>query len=123
MILLDTHALIWLEARHPHAKRLAKVSTGLAISPATLLEMQFLLEQGRIRLKGSVLIGDLADDERWTLDEPPAAAWFDAARALAWTRDPFDRLIVAHALFRGWKLATADAIIREHLEPGQLFEL
>jgi PIN domain nuclease of toxin-antitoxin system len=33
---------------------------------------------------------------------------FDAAIDLPWTRDPFDRLIVAHARVRGWRLATGD---------------
>jgi PIN domain nuclease of toxin-antitoxin system len=36
---------------------------------------------------------------------------FDAAVDLSWTRDPFDRLIVAHARLRGWRLATGDRVI------------
>lgn len=38
----------------------------------------------------------------------------DEARTLAWTRDPFDRLIVAHAAASRAKLLTADETIREH---------
>jgi PIN domain nuclease of toxin-antitoxin system len=122
-LLLDTHALVWIESRHPRAKKLTKLATELAISPASLLEVQLLLECGRIRLEGSRTLSDLADDKRWRLDEPPAGAWFEAARSLAWTRDPFDRIIVAHALFRGWKLATADSVLIEHLEARHVFEL
>jgi PIN domain nuclease of toxin-antitoxin system len=29
-------------------------------------------------------------------------------------RDPFDRLIIAHAMFNGWPLATADAEMRKY---------
>jgi PIN domain nuclease of toxin-antitoxin system len=123
VILLDTHALIWLDAGSTRARKLARSSAPLAISPASLLELQFLVEQGRIRFRRSARIDDLADDERWTLDEPPAAAWFEAARSFSWTRDPFDRIVVAHAAVRGWKLATADTNILKHLEARHVFEL
>ena len=65
----------------------------------------------------------------WTWKEgglqlsPSAAKWFDHARFISWTRDPFDRLLVAHALYRGWRLATADALILEHLDTQHTFEL
>jgi hypothetical protein len=42
---------------------------------------------------------------------------FEAAFDLSWTRDPFDRLIVAHAQMRGWRLATGDRMILANL-PG-----
>jgi PIN domain nuclease of toxin-antitoxin system len=60
-------------------------------------------------------VSGLADDERWLLDDPPAAAWFDRALALGWTRDPVDRLLVAHAGLRGWRLATGDRDLIERL--------
>jgi PIN domain nuclease of toxin-antitoxin system len=31
-----------------------------------------------------------------------------------WTRDPFDRLLVGHALARGAPLLTKDRLIRRH---------
>jgi PIN domain nuclease of toxin-antitoxin system len=40
---------------------------------------------------------------------------FDVAVDLSWTRDPFDRLIVAHARLRGWRLATGDRMILAEL--------
>ena len=46
---------------------------------------------------------------------PLSAMRFERAREVAWTRDPFDRLLVAHAAHRGWRLATADAKIRANL--------
>ncbi|MBI4820936.1 MAG: PIN domain-containing protein [Deltaproteobacteria bacterium] len=114
MILLDTNALIWLETGHARSRVLVQVRGGLRISPASLLELQFLLELGRLRMKTS--ISDLAEDSRWIVDEPPVLPWFEEAFGLTWTRDPFDRLIVAHALSRGWKLATGDVNILEHLD-------
>jgi PIN domain nuclease of toxin-antitoxin system len=106
VILLDTNALIWLDQRHPRVRKLSGASR-LYVSPATLLELRFLEETGRIRLRHGT-IESLADDDRWLLDDPPAVSWFLEAMSLGWTRDPFDRLIVAHARIRGWRLATAD---------------
>jgi len=51
----------------------------------------------------------------WLLDDPPAADWFETALEQGWTRDPFDRLLVAHAQLRNWRLATADASLLESL--------
>ena len=113
MILLDTNALIWLEQGHRRTRALA-AGARMYISPANLLELEFLLEAGRIRLRGTT-VADLVQSERWVLDDPPAAAWFTAALDLGWTRDPFDRLLVAHARLRGWRLATGDTVLRRHL--------
>lgn len=123
MILLDTNALIWLEARHRRSRPLSRWIGHLHISPANLLEIQFLLEAQRIRLRTNTRIENLVDDQRWALDDPPAAAWFDVARELSWTRDPFDRLLAAHARYRGWKLATGDGNLLEQLGPNEVMEL
>ena len=115
MILLDTNALIWLEQGHPRTRPLVKEGKRLYISPASLLELQFLVEAGRIRLKNTSVSDITHRDDLWLLDDPPAATWFDEALDLGWTRDPFDRLIVAHARLRGWRLATADKALIDRL--------
>lgn len=88
-----------------------------------MLEIQFLLEAQRIQLRTGTRIDDLVEDPRWLLDDPPAAAWFRAARELTWTRDPFDRLLAAHARYRGWELATGDGHLVEHLGANEVIEL
>jgi len=118
MILLDTNALLWLERRHPRARALGRTKKRLYISPASLLEIQILVEAGRIGLARSTTTSVLAESGHWLLDDPPAAAWFDRALELGWTRDPFDRLLVAHAQIRGWRLATGDRELIERLGPG-----
>ena len=115
MILLDTNALIWIEQRHPRTRSLLAAGKRLYISPASLLELQFLLEAGRIRLKNGTISDVAQRGELWALDDPPSAGWFEEALDLGWTRDPFDRLIVAHARLRGWRLATGDAALLERL--------
>lgn len=114
VILLDTHALVWIDRGHPRTRRLVRREQRLYISPANLLELQILLEAGRIRLHGGS-VPDVASKPGWLLDDPPAAAWFDRALGVGWTRDPFDRLLVAHAALRGWRRATADAALLARL--------
>jgi PIN domain nuclease of toxin-antitoxin system len=122
VILLDTNALIWLEQGHRRSRTLQRHRGRLYISPATLLELEFLLEAGRIRLRGGTL-ESLADDGRWMLDDPPAVSWFMRAIDLGWTRDPFDRLLVAHARLRGWRLATGDDALIRRLAPTERLEV
>ena len=113
MILLDTNALIWLLAGHKRAAKLPKKDRRFYVSPVSLLELRFLTELGRIRfLRGEL---DLESDSRLAVDDPSSAHLFEHAGAVTWTRDPFDRLIVAHASLRGWTLATSDAHIIENL--------
>jgi PIN domain nuclease of toxin-antitoxin system len=121
VILLDTHAFLWIERRKPRGLAVLLAGRSLFISPAMLLELQVLHEAGRFRLSGT--LAAIAHDDRWVLDEPPAGAWFIRAAEIAWTRDPFDRLLAAHAQLRGWRLATADQNTLQHLGPGGSLEL
>jgi PIN domain nuclease of toxin-antitoxin system len=120
VILLDTNAVIWMDQNHPRARKLAR-ALRLLVSPATVLELQLLEEIGRLRLRSGtrgVIEGDL-----WEVDDPPALDWFERAAEESWTRDPFDRLIVAHARLRRCRLATGDKGILEHLRPSERVEL
>jgi PIN domain nuclease of toxin-antitoxin system len=123
VILLDTNAVIWIQQNHPRARDLLRASSRKYVSPASLLEVQFLVEAGRIRLRRGASVSDVAADPRWVVDSPPSAPWFAAALDTSFTRDPFDRLIVAHASLRGWRLATGDRALCERLGPAATIEL
>jgi PIN domain nuclease of toxin-antitoxin system len=122
VILLDTNALIWLHQRDRRARVLEKNAT-LYASPASLLELQILIETGRMRLRSGASVEQLVGDARWLLDDPPSADWFSRAVDVGWTRDPFDRLLVAHAALRGWRLATGDAQLVATLGEQRSLEL
>ena len=122
MILLDTSALLWLEQGHRRSKPIAGLDR-LYLSPATLLELQVLIESGRMRALADVTPSQVAADARWLIDDVPSWKWFAAATEISWTRDPFDRLIVAHARVRGWKLATSDEALLERLAPSERLAL
>ena len=123
MILLDTNAVVWLHRGHRRGLRLERHFGQLHVSPASLLEIQFLVEIGRIRLRSGATVHDLVDDDRWTMDSPASVDWFERALQLGWTRDPFDRLLVAHAALRGWRIATGDGALLERLGPRGSIEL
>ena len=121
MILLDTNAVIWLDQNHPRARKLARSASRLLLSPATLLELRMLDEIGRLRLRTG--LRGIIESDRWQVDEPPALQWFERSAEESWTRDPFDRLIVAHARLRLVRLATGDSAILERLRPSERLEL
>ena len=123
MILLDTNAVLWLHQGHRRAGRLETQSSRLYMSPASLLELQFLVEAGRLRLRSGAAASDVAEDDRWVVDDPPSSDWFRRAVEIGWTRDPFDRLLVAHARLRGWRIATGDGELLDHLGPDACVEL
>ena len=116
MVFLDTHVAVWLYAeagRIPQAVQRTLDNSELYVSPMVRLELSFLSEIGRIRVPASAVLGALAADLGLRIEE---AGWVRAAEVadhLSWTRDPFDRLIVAHAICYGAELCTRDAKIRE----------
>lgn len=123
LILLDTNAVIWLHRGDRRAAALAQRATRLYASPATILELQFLIEAGRLRLRAGASLTQLMHDDRWVIDDPASAAWFEKASEIGFTRDPFDRLIVAHARLRHWRLATGDRVLLSQLASGERIEL
>jgi PIN domain nuclease of toxin-antitoxin system len=42
---------------------------------------------------------------------------------IGWTRDTFDRLLIAHARLRKWTLATSDQRVITQLRPNEYLEL
>ncbi len=119
-MLLDTNAVIWFDRNHARARKL-RGAPRLFVSPATVLELQLLEEIGRLRLRSGTR--GIIESDAWEIDEPSAIDWFARAAEESWTRDPFDRLIVAHARLRRFRLATGDSGVLEHLRPSERVEL
>jgi PIN domain nuclease of toxin-antitoxin system len=116
VIYLDTHVVLWLyEARLPLLPPpLASIldSQELAVSPMVELELQFLYEVGKITRVGHEVVDRLAEEVGLRRCGLPFSAVVKAATDIEWTRDPFDRLIVAQAAVRDLPLVTKDEIIR-----------
>ena len=121
-ILLDTNAILWLLIEHPRVASLLDTEE-LRISPVSLLEIQYLFEVGRLQFAGDGSLQNIRDDDRWQLDSPSCENLFKSAMGLSWTRDPFDRLLVAHAALRGWRFATGDRHLKAHLQESEQLPL
>lgn len=113
---LDTHVLVWLYAgeyaRFPAALSDRLDSDRLRISPIARLELTYLHEVGKITDTSERIIAELMSALGLTEDAQPFGRVIDVAGRVAFTRDPFDRIIVAQALAAGAELATKDERIR-----------
>jgi PIN domain nuclease of toxin-antitoxin system len=113
---LDTHVALWLAAGDqrklkPGSKRLQKGH--LFISPLVVVEMELLREIGRISEPVDRVL-QVLESHSVKRVEGGLAEMFACARALDFTRDPFDRLIAAHALASQATLLTADGNLLKH---------
>lgn len=116
---LDTHVVIWLCEDKP--ERLSKPAVeaiqnhDLLISPAVLIELNFLLQIGRIIRNPLDLAKQLRRQLGVQICEHSFADMAETALFETWTRDPFDLLIVSHAKANKYSpLVTQDEKIRRH---------
>jgi len=121
LVFLDTHIVAWLY--DGMVSKLSKVaeeaierSSVLAISPMVRLELQYLREIGRILAPPTEILAELRQSIGLKESEPSLAAIVDSALGIEWTRDTFDRLIVAEAQSLNADLVTKDVRIRENYE-------
>ncbi len=116
---LDTHVVVWLHAgqlrRFPQAALEWLAPGGHRISPAVRLELSYLHEIGRVTASSESIIDTLRGTGGLQVADEPFDLVVLRAVSLSWTRDPFDRLIAAHADVANEPLLTADGTIHEHL--------
>jgi PIN domain nuclease of toxin-antitoxin system len=115
---LDTHAVIRLaHGRGRIGRDAAKLiqRAELLISPMVLLELEYLYEIGKLTLPGKDVLRKLEHELGLRMCDLPFAAVAQAALDEKWTRDAFDRVIVAQARFNGLApLISADEKIAEY---------
>ena len=120
MIYLDTHAVVWLYAgeaeRFTSRGRELIEQNDLLISPVVQLELQMLREIGRIAAPPTLIVDSLEKTVGLAVCDLPFAQVILEAIPLDWTRDPFDRVIVAQAHARQAPLLTKDRLLRQHCD-------
>ena len=120
MIYLDTHVVVWLYAgKIKMLSELAKKlinSSEVIISPVVRLELQYLFEIQRVADESNAIVFDLSDRIGLKICDKNLNTIVSGALDLAWTRDPFDRIIVANAAENHDILVTKDQNILENYD-------
>ena len=118
MIFLDTHVIVWLYEGlvEKFTKEIQnKLNTKeLFISPMSELELDFLYEIGRINETGVRIVRNLDAHLGLNISHVDFYKIIEEAQQLTWTRDPFDRIIVANAALFQAPLITKDLKIQQN---------
>jgi PIN domain nuclease of toxin-antitoxin system len=118
LIYLDTHIVVWLFAglldKFSHTVKAMLNENEILISPIVRLELQYLYEIERVKEPASVIVADLSDRIGLEVCEKDFNAVVSQALTLTWTRDPFDRVIVANAKLSDNILISKDPSILEN---------
>lgn len=116
---LDTNVMVWLA--QGSLSRIGKKARGvleqadLLVSPMTLIELEYLHEVSRIVLPSRDVLLKLEHEIGVRVCDLPFPEVASVAVSEKWTRDPFDRMIVAQAKANGLaSLVSADEEIRAH---------
>ncbi len=115
---LDTHAAVMLwngDALGRRSEDLLERST-IFVSPMVRLEIAFLWEIERLKASADEILGTLASELGVVQSDDPISAVIGVAMDLHWTRDPFDRLLVAMAILHRAPFVTRDERILDHYE-------
>jgi PIN domain nuclease of toxin-antitoxin system len=118
MIYLDTHAVIWLysgelDLFNPNVLKLINTEP-VCISHIVKLEIQYLYEIKRVKHEPGLIIDTLLDEIGLLYSDNNFDSIVRQAIHLSFTRDPFDRIIVADALINNSKLISKDRNIKKH---------
>ncbi len=116
---LDTNIVLWLNGAELdrltfEARRVIR-EADLRLAPMVLLELQYLFEIHRSAFPSRDITMKLGRELGLRVCDLAFPLVAEAALEENWTREPFDRLIVAQAKANGYAmLVTADAKIRKH---------
>jgi len=120
LIYLDTHIVVWLYAGK--VEKLSEPAKELIndhevfISSVVRLELQYLFEIQRITDEANEIVFDLSDRIGLKICDKSFNTIVSSALNFSWTRDPFDRIIVANAMINQNILVTKDQNILKNYE-------
>jgi PIN domain nuclease of toxin-antitoxin system len=116
---LDTNVVVWLAQGDltrisPKAQDIVE-QADLLISPIVLMELEYLYEVQRLKLPSRDVQRKVEHEIGVRVCDLPFPSVANTALDEKWTRDPFDRIIVAQAKANGFAfLISADEEIAEH---------
>lgn len=117
---LDTHIVLWLAGGK--VSRLSSRARGLLdksellLSAMVYLEIEYLYELGKTKFGARDLLKKASHETNLRICDLSFSHVAEAALDEKWTRDPFDRLIVANAKARGfaWLISADEAIAKNY---------
>lgn len=118
MIFLDTHVVIWLysgqlDLFNPKVLKLINTEQ-VCISHVVKLEIQYLFEIKRIKYEPGLIIDTLIDEIGLMFSNNNFDSIVRQAIHFSFTRDPFDRIIVADASINNSRLISKDRNLKKH---------
>jgi PIN domain nuclease of toxin-antitoxin system len=119
MICLDTHVVVRLylgqtQALSAAAQDAIEEAARVLVSPAVVLELEFLREIGRLKRPAAEVVRVLERSIGLQVCGISFHEVVEHALTEKWGRDPFDRLIAANAQARKSPLVTKDESIHRH---------
>ena len=118
LIYLDTHIVVWLYAglleKFSQSIKTILNENEILVSPIVRLELQYLYEIERVKQPAPVIVADLTDRIGVNVCDKDFNAIISQAMTLTWTRNPFDRVIVATAALNDNILISRDQNILKH---------
>lgn len=123
---VDTHVIVWLYAgehdRFPDQVRSRLESDDLVYSPMVRLELAYLHEINRLRDPPAPIIDELTASVALREDSTPFGEVIARAESLTFSRDLFDRVILAQAITARELLVTKDGHLRDAAPGHTLWE-
>jgi PIN domain nuclease of toxin-antitoxin system len=118
IVYLDTHVVVWLYAglleKITDAAKQAIDESNLFISQMVRLELQYLYEIGRIKVRPDTIINSLSKSIGLKVSDFEFNQIIEEALKLKWTRDVFDRLLVAEAKALKRDFISADRLVQSN---------
>ena len=117
-VYLDTHAVIWLYTKELNrfSKNTLEIlrNNYLLISPMVKLELQYLYDKKRVNAPPDQVINSLKQVIHLKICQKNWLNVVNVALTCDFTRDAFDRLIMAHAMLDNSILISKDTNLTEH---------
>ena len=118
MIHIDTHVAIFLYSGHLQLfnKKILDLieNNEICISEIVRLELKYLYEIGRTTVGPQIIVGALMSEIGLKMSANSFQHVIDKSIELDFTRDPFDRIIVADAMIKNSLLISKDRFIQEN---------
>ena len=126
-VLVDTHIALWLltdDDKLPNLfrQKMLQEEHNWIFHQASIWEIQMKYDLGKLPLptEPRKFLPKAIEKTGFIIEPIEYEAIFMLGRLPSIHRDPFDRLLISHAVINNWKIATVDSVFEKY--PVKLFE-